>query len=199
MKVIVSGREVFGPTSSREGLSWGEFVTWTGLNQVEELVSLDSFYNGPIEGLQGVYDTQSDLVGKINDFVHEMVEEKMQHTGLPSEFSLLAILIYPLTDDLEVLEGDFEFIGYDIVHQSAGHSVLVQLGWMAGMAFHSEVNRYGLLESAQSASLLLASIRNSFPEMEMVDGSVAAVWRHRTIGRNTLFTRVKESEAFVVL
>jgi len=193
MKVIVTGREVFGPACNRADLSWGEFVAWSGLTQLEELVSLDPYFNVPINGLQATYHTLGDLMEGVGTLTRELSAGLTSALDFPQSFNLLATVVHQSTDEEVLSEADFEFLGYDIVHQSAGHSILVQLGWLAGAAFSVDVNRYGLLRDKASADIMLSAFRENYPEMGLAQGSMAAVWRHKTIGRDVLYGMVGES------
>lgn len=196
MKVIVTGREVFGPACTRADLSWGEFVAWSGLNKLEELVSLDPYYNVPINDLQAVYESSEDLLEGVSNLTREMMADKNTEFGFSQGFNLLATIVHPTIEGTVLTAGDFEFIGYDIVHKSAGHSLLVQLGWLTGTTFLAEVNRFGLLEDSASANLMLASFKENYPEMGLVEGSVAAVWRHTVFGRTEGFRLSEKPSEF---
>ncbi|EON75977.1 hypothetical protein ADIS_3565 [Lunatimonas lonarensis] len=170
---MITGREKFGPSGCRGGLSLEDFRSWSGLLQVEELTSLDSFYNPSVEGIGEKSFEGGDFFGGLAKALSEFIEQEFA-VGQP--FNLLATVEEPKEEIKDKGPEEFEFLGYDVVNQQLGHSVLVHLGWLIAEA-GTNVNAYGLLPDLATATQAVNDFKDHFPGMETAEGVIVGIWR----------------------
>jgi len=166
--------ERFGP---QDGASWERFVRWSSLDQVVEIVGLDSCLCPPII---------TDLTDE--DWEHNVHEDFRTHlfrdlpyllTRVPDHKShnVLAILDGPREDDLAIAPPGFALLGFELLDVHGDISALTNCGGFP-MAFDpSELNPVGLLDSLDRAEEVRELLRSEYPDESHAECDIWAVWR----------------------
>ena len=167
----------FGPG---DGQAWIKYVKWSGLEQLEELVSLDSTLCDTvlpnIKGEYWPYIVNEDYMG------HFFVDLKflLTETSHIEEKNVLCVFLNPPMDPVaptDILP--FEFLGYDLVETEGGISALSNCGGFPDVFSNSELSRRGLLSSNVRALEVQALLRDRYPEEAHANCHVWAVFRSK--------------------
>lgn len=200
MQFLYTAREIFNKNFKPQAIhyrnklnfnhpikSWEDYIAWSGLDHVQELITLDSHLNERPDELtdwhktdywtyivqDGLYDTGffTSL-----DYVLKMTKHK-------ERFNLLAVVIEPKEDCKGIRIDGFDFVGYELLDKFYSSSALTNLGCMDKGFLPHELNHLGLLDSLDKAHHIQEYLRENYPDMEDADTKIIAVWRHRRIGR----------------
>ena len=164
-------------TSRHEG--WTNYVAWSGLTQLDEVVSLD-----PILCPSILRDIKPEY------WPHIVNEDFMLHFFLDLEFllgqlsivaerNLLCVFRNPLDQPppLPASSLNFEILGYDLVDVQASASALTNCGGFPEVFENSELSSKGLLTSHSRALEIQSELRRKFPEERHADCHVWAILR----------------------
>ncbi|MBC9913036.1 hypothetical protein ICL55_21535 [Chitinophaga varians] len=168
-----------------DDFSWSGYIQWSRLEQLTELVSLDT-------GLNEVLvepDRDSDEDRK------EIVLESCYETGLfrtqeyvlrkkngPEKFSLLAVVIEPESDCALIHLENYEFLGYELLDQYYDTSALTNCGGFDETFLPGDLNEFGLIDHYEKAYAIRENLLKNNPGEDHADTIVIAIWRHRSIG-----------------
>lgn len=161
------------------GEAWEKYVAWSGLTQLEELVSLDSMLNPPV--LKEMKDEYWPHV--VNEdfmfgFFLDLAFLRAQLADAQN-YNLLCVYRDPDAEPtLPSLEGlSFEFLGYDLVDVEGGVSALTNCGGFPDVFRNHEISAKGLLKSYERAVEVQAKLRQLHPEEHHADCHVWAIAR----------------------
>lgn len=168
----------FGPWN---GVNWNEYIQWSGLTQLKELVSLDGTLCGSVlpvtkdEYWPHIYnedymlDYFTDLPFLLGE-VHEIIEK-----------NILCVFRNPKSHPVPPSETlQFEFLGYDLVDIQGGVSALSNCGGFPLAFSAEELNEYGLLTSHERAAMVQNSLETLYPEELHAKCHLWAVFRAAT-------------------
>ena len=164
----------FGPA---DGEAWTDYVAWSGLTQLEELVSLD----GLCERL--LPDVEPDHWGHIveEDFTLDVFTDlaflEAKIAGLGPR-NLLAVYRNPPPDP-PAPSDRFDFLGYDVVDAMGAVSALSNCGGFELAFSNAELNRFGLVDRRERAVEIQAALRRRYPGEHHADCHVWAIFRAR--------------------
>jgi hypothetical protein len=163
---------------SRFGANWEGFKRQTTLEQLTELVSLDSML------------CPSVLPDIKPEYWPHMVDEDFMlqfFTDLPfllskiSEFdgtNLLCVFRNPSAHPVAPLDIlPFRFLGYDLLEKQASVSALSNCGGFPDVFANQELNQFGLLMSHDRALEVQHNLSNLHPEEPQADCDVWAIFR----------------------
>ncbi len=170
--------ETFGPT---RGDAWTDYIAWSGLTQLEELVTLDSML------------CPSALPEIGDDHWPHVIVVGERGFGTPV-FLDLSILLEAVAEvpDRRILrvarepdadpEPDpawpaFEFLGYDLVDYAGTASPLSNCGGFPDVFANDELSPLGLLTSRARAFAIRDDLRRLHPENPHADCRVWAISR----------------------
>lgn len=168
--------------------SWDNYVKWSKLHQLEELVSLDGLLNPLAFELD--FDTELDEViideNQITAFFKSInyVKEKSSHLDY---FNLLAVIKEPLSTKQIQLERDFDFIGYDLIETGGIISALTNCGGFDETFRPEEQNIYGLISDYDRAKEIQIMLPINNQNENHAYCHLFEVWRHKFIGRRKFF------------
>ncbi|MBL8897372.1 MAG: hypothetical protein JNM84_07080 [Planctomycetes bacterium] len=167
----------FGPS---DGESWSSFVAWSGLSQLEEIVSLDGMLCEHVLDV-AAFDAEDWKHNVDQDFVGALcldLEYLRRRVSSLGELNLLAAIRSP-TPECEQAFRDprFRFQGYDLYEPDCGPSALTNCGGFPLAFRNAELNRVGLLPTWSRAMEVQAALRETYPDCEHGPWDVWALWR----------------------
>lgn len=167
--------EKFGPWN---GKRWVDYVHWSGLEQLQELVSLDSMFCGTVlPEIKPEYwphmPHQATYMGFFDDLNFLLAE-----TSQIEEKNILCVFRNPTIEPAaptDILP--FEFLGYDLVEVDGSISSLSNCGGFKSEFSNTELSHQGLLSSHARALHVQSSLRKNHPEERHADCDVFAIFR----------------------
>jgi hypothetical protein len=166
------------PFTSRAGEAWTKYIAWSGLTQLDEVVSLDPMLCPTL--LPEVKDEYWPHIVNENfmlDFFVHLDFLLDQVAGIP-EHNLLCVYRNPPSPP-PPCDGtvSFEFLGYDLVDVQASASALSNCGGFPDVFNNAELSSKGLLSSHARAFQVQAELREKHPEEHHADCHVWAIFR----------------------
>jgi hypothetical protein len=175
MEPWFTATEVFGP---QNGQSWERYVNFSGLRQLDELVSLDSLLCPPVlKELKEKY--WSYIVNE--DFMLKYFVDldflKKEISGM-ANINLLGVFRNPpIQPTSDAVPANFEFLGYDLCERDGGVSALCNCGGFPEAFSNDELSCKGLLASYSRAVEVQKRLRRSYPEEPHADCHLWAIFR----------------------
>ena len=170
--------ETFSP---HDGEAWEKYVAWSGLTQLDEVVSLDSMICPTILGDIGE-DYWAHIVNEdfmLNFFVD--LDFLLAQLSLDVKRNLLCVFRNPAEPptaaELSTGSVTFEFLGYDLVDVMATASALTNCGGFPEIFDNRELSSKGLLTSLARAYEVQAALRARYPDESHADCHVWAIFR----------------------
>jgi hypothetical protein len=160
------------------GDDWQKYVSWSGLTQLHEVVSLDAI-----------------LCPKVIDEIlpedwHHIVNEDfmldyftdldylLQRAGELDGRNLLCVYKNP-DGDLNPSDSRFALEGYDLIDVMGGVSTLSNCGGFPLAFDNSELNPVGLLPALDRANAVRAALTSNYPDEPHAKCDVWAIFRAR--------------------
>lgn len=81
-------------------------------------------------------------------------------------------------------QGDFEFVGYDLIEEMTQVSALTNCGGFPEVFTSEELNAYGLIQDYGRAAQIAVVLADEFPEESHADCELYAIWRLSEARRN---------------
>ena len=163
-------------TPRHEG--WTKYIAWSGLTQLDEVVSLDPMLcPSLLPDLKAEY--WSHIVNEdfmLNFFVD--LEFLLAQVPDVAERNLLCVFRNPLSQpSLFAGSLNFEILGYDLVDVQASASALTNCGGFPEVFENSELSSKGLLTSCARALEVQSELRRKYPEQPHAECHVWAILR----------------------
>ncbi len=167
--------EKFDPS---KGAEWRKYITWSGLTQLDEVVTLDGMICPVI--LDEIKDSYWDHIvnedGMLNFFTD--FDFFRQELGSPANVNILAVLRNPTEEAVQEGLGDrFQFVGYDLLDQDHSVSALCNCGGFPDVFANAELSTKGLLENYGRAREIQRHLRELYPGERHADCNVWAIFR----------------------
>ncbi|MBL8211433.1 MAG: hypothetical protein JNK87_12005 [Bryobacterales bacterium] len=166
--------ERFGPW---DGDTWDSYVAWSGLTQLEELVSLDGLLCPTV--LEEIKDEYWPFIVN-EDFLLEYFtdfEFLMAQLGGIAHKNVLCVFFNPEEPPQAPQCGDFEFLGYDLIEREGSISALTNCGGYPDVFANSELSRHGLLMDFERARTVQRELRERYPDSQHADCNLFALFR----------------------
>lgn len=167
-------------TPASEG--WSGYVTWSGLDKLQELVSLDGMLCPPI--LDEIHhDYWEHIVNEdfmLNYFVDlDFLRAELKAQGsAPNQRNLLAVFRNPPDHPAQpALTCPVTWLGYDLCDDTTGVSALSNCGGFPLAFPNSELNSYGLIDTHLRASAIRTRLREAYPSERHAKCHQWAIWR----------------------
>ncbi len=166
----------FSPYS---GPSWGEYLAWAKLPQLEEVVSLDTILCPAViwelTREDWEYNIQEDFMIQ---FFRDLDYLLGRLAGVQT-FSVLAAQREPDVVSIASFRDErFAFQGFDLVERPGlGVSALVNCGGFEKAFSPTDLNRVGLLPEYDLARAVQQRLRENYPGERHADCCVWALWR----------------------
>lgn len=152
------------PFTPADGDRWLNYVDWSGLTQLTEVVSLDGTLCPTILG-----DLKDDYWPHIvnEDFMLDFFLDLEFLEAQVANFSrknMLCVIRNPVEEPTQSLLGDFQLLGYDLVGVQDSISALTNCGGFSEVFANSELSYFGLLDGFRRAREVQRALRSRFPE-----------------------------------
>jgi hypothetical protein len=167
-------------------ISWENYIRWSKLTHLTELVSLDAMLNELLvePDLNNDEDWDHIFLDDLMDTgFYKTLEYALSRTKQKGKFNLLTVVIEPDQDCKLVQLDNYDFIGYDLLDQYYTTSAITNCGGFDEVFLPSDLNNFGLIDDYNKAFDIKKRLFESKPEEEHADTNVIAVWRHQIIGR----------------
>jgi hypothetical protein len=166
------------PFNPSKGESWTKYVVWSGLTQLDEVVSLDSMLCPTL-----LPDIKDDYWSHIvnEDFMLDFFVNLDFLLGqLPAVAERNLLCVYrnpPRPPGPPVVPQRFKFLGYDLVDVMAGVSALTNCGGFPDVFDSGELSSKGLLTSHTRAYEVQSDLRAKYPDEPHANCHVWAIFR----------------------
>jgi hypothetical protein len=168
------------PFTPQDGDRWRNYIHWSGLTQLRELVSLDHMLCPPI-----LTEIKADY------WPHIVNEDFMLNYFLNLEFlkreiasvarrNLLCVLRNPSEEPARPPAEEFQFLGYDLVDVQNSASALTNCGGFPDVFLNSELSSVGLLPDFRRAVQVQTGLRSGYPEEIHANCNLWAIFRSTT-------------------
>ena len=174
-------------SDNKSGFSWEEYLKFSEIEHLKELVSLDGILNGlafiPDLDTSEEWNYIITEEGMVMFFFNslEYVLSKVKHLEF---FNLLAIIKEPTKEKADLSKA-YDFIGYDLIEKGGDVSALTNCGGFDETFLPKDLNCYGLISEYDKAKVILKELPINNPEEPHADCYLYEVWRHKIIGRKT--------------
>jgi len=175
MPVYFVAVERFGPAS---GESWREFIEWSGLTHLREVVSLDTILCPAVfEGLTDEdwgHNVQEDfLIGLFHDLDYLLGKSDGHDRA-----NILALMRNPTAAEVgSFTDPRFVFRGFDLVEVGTGVSALVNCSGFDKAFAPADLSDCGLLTNHAKASGVQHLLGAEYPDEPHADCDVWAIWQ----------------------
>jgi len=174
MQPFFIATETFTP---RNSAAWSNYVAWSQLTQLTEVVSLDPLLCPTL--LPDIKDEYWPHIVNENFMLHFFVDLDFLREQLPNkdEFNLLCVFRNPDRPPPYTLPAGFEFLGYDLVDVEGNASALTNCGGFPDVFDHRELSSTGLLTSYPRAVQVQSELRAKHPDEHHADCHLWAIAR----------------------
>lgn len=177
--------ERFSPNMGRkirDDFGWDEYIKWSKLNQLTEVISLDgglcpNFIVKPTrEDWEHTVDAEANdrmclLYFKDLDYLLKRVSENIG-------YMILALVRSPTEECSKILNDErFVFKGYDLMDKDHCNSALVNCGGFPDIFSNGELSEVGLIPNLSRAKEIERLLREKYPEERHADCNIWALWR----------------------
>lgn len=185
MNIYYTARERYGKGFDADVMAWDDYIKWSKLFHLKELVSTDLSLNEEL--VEPDRNNEEDWNYIVQDGYYETsfyrsLDYVLRKIQPKEQFNLLAVAINPTEDCKSVKLDDFEFLGYDLLDQEYFHSALSNCGGFDETFLPSDLNQSGLITEFAKAYDIQRRLLEDNPDEHHADTNVIAIWRHKTIG-----------------
>lgn len=161
---------------TQDGQGWDQFIEFSGLKQLKEVVSLDGLLCPPV--LREIKDDYWPYI--VNEdfnlkFFVDFDFLMKQVAGIEVK-NILCVIRNPTHPPIPP-SGAFEFLGYDLVDRECSISALTNCGGFADVFSNSELSACGLLSGFERAVEVQRMLRSSHPNERHADCHLWAIFR----------------------
>lgn len=163
-------------TPRQEG--WTNYIAWSGLSQLDEVVSLDSGLCGAL--LPEIKHEYWPHIVNEDFMLHFFVDLEFLLTNLPDTVERNLLCVYrnpPIEPAAPRVHLNFEFLGYDLVDVMGGASALTNCGGFPDVFDNGELSSKGLLTSHARAFEVQSTLREEFSDEHHANCHVWAIFR----------------------
>jgi hypothetical protein len=181
MKPWFIATEIFNSTN---GDDWSRYIEWSGLTQLDELVSLDPMLCPTV--LPEIKDSYwSHIVNEnftLNFFTD--LDFLLNEILNIQKRNLLCVVRNPQQSTPPFHAGSvaFEFLGYDLIDVKGSASALTNCGGFPEVFVNNELSQQGLLSSHARALEVQAQLRTYYPNEHHADCHVWSIARVNASG-----------------
>jgi hypothetical protein len=165
--------EKFSPA---DGRGWKEYIRWSGLSQLTELVSLDICLCKRIVNELTAEDVKHVSQEPYLSVFFNDLDYLLKLVGNKKGIHILATMREPAAEVADVLkDGRFEFLGYDLLE--SGISSLTNCGGFDKSFSNSELSTIGLIKNFVRAQEIQKSLKGNYPEEPHAQTTIWALWK----------------------
>ena len=167
------GLERFGPS---DGENWSNYIKWSKLRQLRELVSLDGILCPPVVTQlieeDWNYNVHADYL--CNFFID--LEYLLRRVAPYKNVQILAVSKGPIEMRSEI-DREFNFCGYDLIEKGGSTSALCNCGGFPESFSDSELSEQGLILTLARAKEVQRDLVRNNPEESHADCDIWEIWR----------------------
>jgi hypothetical protein len=183
MTIWYTARNIYNDSDS----GWEKYIKWSGLTQVQEIVSLDSMLNElTFKWDHNIAENWEFQITTPNSYTTDCFSNLsflLSKLDLKTSFNLLAVQFQPESPCEQISLDGFSFVGYDLLDQYHCNSVLTNCGGFPETFSNGELNKFGLIDNFERAIEVQKNILINNPDENHADTNIWAIWRHNQIGR----------------
>ncbi len=133
------------PFTPENGETWNKYIEWSGLTQVQEIVSLDGILCPRL--LKEIHDDYWPHLVQENFMLNYFLDFDflMEQVAAIQKKNILCVFRNPVQHPVAPPVADFEFMGYDLVDFEDTASALTNCGGFPDVFANSELSHFGLL------------------------------------------------------
>ena len=177
METLFAARRPFEPSA---GDAWDRYVAWSGLSQLQEVVSLDTMLCPAAPEALTAADWEHNVHADHLVFFFRSLDYLLKRVNGDGPLNILALLQNPTAADLTgVALGGFDFAGFDVVDVQGDVSALTNCGGFNGVFENAELSELGLLTDLSRAHSVRGALRVQYPQEPHAECDVWAIWRRR--------------------
>jgi hypothetical protein len=183
---LYTARAIYDSTYDEDGMSWKDYIKWSKLPHLTELVSLDGMLNHIL--VEPDYNKEDDL-----NFIHTVdlyqsnffttLDYVYKRLKPKEKFNLLTVVLEPNLDCRSIEIEGYDFMGYELLDHDFGISALTNCGGFDETFLSSDLNDKGLIDDFAQAYDIKKRLLENNPQEYHADTNVIAVWRHKSIGQ----------------
>jgi hypothetical protein len=160
------------------GERWEGYVSWSGLSQLREVVSLDGMLCPTVPDTLVPDDWKYNVHADYQTSYFSSLAYLQARTSNESDLNLLAILQNPSPSDLATgsLPG-FIFAGFDLMDVHGDISALTNCGGFEGVFANAELSDVGLVGDLGRAYEIQRDLRSLYPAESHAQCHVWGIWR----------------------
>jgi hypothetical protein len=165
------------PFTSKDGAKWDEYVAWSGLTQLDEVVSLDGMLCPTL--FPEIKDDYWPHIVNENLMLNFFVDFdflKRQIAGFEKK-NVLCVFRNPAVLPQAPSFAKFEFFGYDLVDCEGSVSALTNCGGFPHAFANSELSHTGLLLDLHRATEVQQLLHARYPDEHHANCHVWAIFR----------------------
>jgi hypothetical protein len=156
---------------------WGKYIAWSGLEQLEEVVSLDSSLCPTV-----LPDVKAEYWNHIvnEDFTLHFFTDLDYLRGETADIyrkNLLCVFRNPPVHPCSQIPEGFEFIGYDLLDKDSSTSALTNCGGFPKVFSNSELSEKGLFRTHERCRQVQDALRQRYPNEHHADCHLWAIFR----------------------
>ena len=165
----------FGPWKEA---AWTRYLAWSGLNQLEEVVSLDPMLcETVLPEIRPEYWDRIVNEDFMLNFFTDLDFLLRQVAAVPEKNVLCVFRNPPYDPDASTQPVPFRFLGYDLVDVMGSASALTNCGGFPKAFDNTELNSKGLVTSRNRAFAVQNALRRFYPEEPHAECHVWAIFR----------------------
>ena len=181
-------RGTFSKLSQENPKTWDNYIEWSKLNHLTELILLDSGLNEDLVEVNfdniDIDDWKFIVIdGSFQTGFYTTVEYVLRNIKAKNTFNFLTVVKEPRERCESITINDFEFVGNELLDNDYSNSALTNCGGFDETFSTSDLNKFGLIDNYEKAYDIRERLSENNPEDRHADCNVIAVWRHKTIGR----------------
>jgi len=178
MPVVYSAVKRFDPAC---GEAWQQFIAWSGLAQLREVVSLDLILCPTVFGELTAEDWRHNVQEDFKITLFHDLDHVLRRVAGDDRVSILALMQNPTDADLcSFTDPRFAFRGFDLVELQTGISTLVNCGGFDKAFAPTELSDCGLLADHARALTVQKRLRAEYPDEHHAHCDLWAVWKMKT-------------------
>lgn len=160
-----------------QGEKWTDYIDWSGLRQLREVVSLDEILCPTVPAQLLPADWEHNVHADYLTSYFQSHDYLARRVAGESNLNFLAVLKNPGPADLDApAPAGFSFIGFDVVDVHGDVSALTNCGGFDDVFAGSELSERGLLQDAARAYRVQRDLRRLYPGDSHTDCNVWGLW-----------------------
>ena len=174
MGVVYSAVERFDPSC---GEAWQKFITWSGLTQLQEVITVDGILCPTIFQDLTAEDWEHNVQEDHKITLFRDLDHVLSKAIGNAQVNVLALFQNPTDDDVHsFIDHRFRFRGFDLVELQTGVSALVYCGGFAKAFSRADLSECGLLTDHQQALRVQRLLQSEYPDEPHADCDAWAIW-----------------------